>query len=92
MPRPVDSLAVEHRSMCSRKFEPAKAGNSARSRVSPTAACVIGVRAGGRIEIHSEGVYHCEWREGDRRQREAIPNHSEVLERARLHWACHSID
>jgi len=42
------------------------------------------VRVGGRIEIHTEGVYYLEWREGGRRQREAIPNHSEVLERARL--------
>ena len=42
------------------------------------------VRVGGRIEIHAEGVYYLEWREGGRRQREAIPNHAEVLERARL--------
>ena len=42
------------------------------------------VRVDGRIEVHSEGVYYLEWREGGRRLREAIPNHAEVLERARL--------
>jgi integrase/recombinase XerD len=42
------------------------------------------VRVNGRTEVHSEGVYYLEWREDGRRLREAIPNHAEVLERARL--------
>jgi hypothetical protein len=42
------------------------------------------VRVNGRTEVHSEGVYYLEWREDGRRIREAIPNHAEVLERARL--------
>jgi hypothetical protein len=42
------------------------------------------VRVNGRTEVHSEGVYYLEWREAGRRLREAVPNHAEVLERARL--------
>jgi integrase/recombinase XerD len=42
------------------------------------------VRVGGRIEVHTEGVYYLEWREEGRRLRGAIPNSAEVLERARL--------
>jgi hypothetical protein len=42
------------------------------------------VRVNGRTEVHSEGVYYLEWREDSRRLREAIRNHAEVLERARL--------
>jgi integrase/recombinase XerD len=42
------------------------------------------VRVNGRTEVHGEGVYYLEWREDGRRRREAIPNHAEVLERARL--------
>ena len=42
------------------------------------------VRVGGRIEVHTEGVYYLEWREEGRRLRVAIPNAAEVLERARL--------
>lgn len=42
------------------------------------------VRVGGRIEVHSEGVYYLEWREEGRRLRAAIPHAAEVLERARL--------
>jgi integrase/recombinase XerD len=42
------------------------------------------VRVGGRIEVHTEGVYYLEWRENGRRLRAAIPNAAEVLERARL--------
>jgi integrase len=42
------------------------------------------VRIGGRVEIHTEGVYYLEWREEGRRLRTAIPNAAEVLERARL--------
>ena len=42
------------------------------------------VHVNGRTEVHSEGVCYLEWREDGRRLREAIPNHAEVLERARL--------
>ena len=42
------------------------------------------VRVTGRIEVHTEGVYFLEWREDGRRLRVAVPNHAEVLERARL--------
>jgi integrase len=42
------------------------------------------VRIGGRVEVHTEGVYYLEWRENGRRLRAAIPNAAEVLERARL--------
>src|ERR1700739_112467 len=42
------------------------------------------VRVGGRIEVHTEGVYYLEWREQGRRLRAAIPNSMEVVERARL--------
>jgi len=40
------------------------------------------VRIGGRVEVHTEGVYYLEWREDGRRLRAAIPNAAEVLERA----------
>ena len=42
------------------------------------------VRVGGRIEVHTEGVYYLEWCEDGRRLRTAIPNAAQVLERARL--------
>ncbi|HZE27836.1 MAG TPA: hypothetical protein VE083_10635 [Terriglobales bacterium] len=42
------------------------------------------VRVNRQSEIHLEGVYYIEWREGGRRRREAIPRRSEVLESARL--------
>ena len=42
------------------------------------------VRVGDRIEVHAEGVYYLEWREGGRRLCAAIPNPAEVIERARL--------
>ena len=42
------------------------------------------VRIGGRVEVHTEGVYYLEWREDGRRLRTAIPNAAEVLELQRL--------
>jgi hypothetical protein len=42
------------------------------------------VRVNGHIETHDEGVYYIEWREDGQRRRKAIPNHAEVLYRARL--------
>jgi hypothetical protein len=40
------------------------------------------VRVNGRTEVHNEGVYYLEWREG--RLREAVRDRGEVRERARL--------
>jgi hypothetical protein len=42
------------------------------------------VRVNGQIEVHGEGVYYIEWRKDGRRLREAVPNPTAVLERARL--------
>jgi hypothetical protein len=42
------------------------------------------VRVQGKIEIHQEGTYFIEWREGGRRRRRAIAERAQVIERARL--------
>jgi hypothetical protein len=42
------------------------------------------VRVNGRAEVHNEGVYYLEWREGRQRLREAVRDRGEVRERARL--------
>ncbi len=38
------------------------------------------VRVNGRTEVHSEGVYYIEWREGGQRLRQSVPNRNHVLE------------
>ena len=41
------------------------------------------IRVRGAIEVHSEGAYYLEWREGKRRVREPVAERTEVLDRAR---------
>ena len=59
-------------------------GNSARSCVRPTAACVIGCASAATSRSIPRESTTWDGAKGAARQREAIPNHSEVLERARL--------
>lgn len=41
------------------------------------------IRVRGSIEVHAEGAYYLQWREGKVRFREPVPDKLEVLERAR---------
>jgi integrase/recombinase XerD len=41
------------------------------------------VRIDGQIEVHPEGTYYIEWREGGRRRRQAIPDRTQVSDLAR---------
>ncbi len=41
------------------------------------------IRVRGSIEVHTEGAYYLQWREGKVRFREPVPDKLEVLERAR---------
>ena len=84
MPRPVDSVRrgaqvnVLKKVRTSQGWRLCPVVREANGRLRDRA------RVGGRIEVHTEGVYYLEWREDGRRLRAAIPNAAEVLERARL--------